>query len=424
LLVVAAGVHPVLLSSAVNLNPDFGVTVFFLLTLRALLRGSVVGAALAGTALTFSKEPGVVLFLLAVGLHALLFVIPGPSPGRARRLLRRWPLALPPVLLLLFYVVGNNGLWLNPVQPSAGIFNQVFRVGPELFLAYCAVMLLLQFTWVPTALIVAHLGLCARAALSRAPVPHSRVEIFVWLLAGFVFVASTMFPTFVNPRYFHPLAPLLLLCFASALGALRPPRAAVRAGALVAVAGLFLVSAFRTVDPLSRAVFGTFAFGEREMLSINSITHECCGFGRDQMVYNLEFTQLHRLLDEAYARFPLEPGARYAAASLADWHVMGRIDERSRRRTVDRRDSFAPRLCSGDSVALAAIRPRKLYFLDFPFVRPDRDLRMLEQAYDVTGVHRIERGGYRLRMLEMQRRPGPSAEAPPFKLPQEARCEY
>ena len=405
LIVLAAGVHPVLLSSALNLNPDFGVTVFFLLTVRALLRGSVAGAALWGAALTFSKEPGIVLYLLAAGLHTIMFVLPGPAEGRARRLLRLWPLAIPPALALLFYATAA-GVWMNPAQPSAPIADQVLRAPLDVFLAYSAAILVLQFTWVPMVLIVGHLGLCARAAVSRAPLPHSGVETYLWLLFGAAFIALTRLPTFVNPRYFLPIAPLLLLCFASALGALRPPRTAVRATALAGVALLFLISAFRTVDPVSRALFGTFAFGDRQLLSITSLTHECCGSGRDQIVYNLEFTQFHRLVDQVYERFPLESDARYAADGLADWHLMGRIDARTRSRTIDRRDSSAPSLCSADSISVAAVKPRKLYFIDFPFLRPDRDLPKLAQTYDLTAAHQLDQGGYRLRVLEMERRHG------------------
>ena len=422
LLVVAFAVHPILLSAALNLTPDFGVTVFFLLTLRGLLCGSIVGTALAGTALTFSKEPGVVLYLLATGIHTLLFVVPS-GPQRLRRLLRSWPLAVPPALLILFYVARSSGAWVNPVHPSTPLIEQVLRLNLFVFLAYCATIFVLQFTWVPTSVIVAHVALCARAALARKPLRFTREERFVWLLFGGAAVTWIAFPTFVNARYFLPLAPLLLLCVGSALGAIDPPRPVLRAGVIAAVAALFLVSAFRTVDPLSRAIFGTFPFGKRTLLYMTSITHECCGFGRDQMVYNVEFTQLHRLVEDVYARFPLEPGTRYAAGEVSDWHLMDRIDDGGRRRTIDWRDSPASRACSSDSIAAAATRPRRVYFIDFPFMWSERDLRILEQGYDVKRVHWVERSGYGLRVLEMTARPQWEPRGTRPLLPYEVPCE-
>jgi hypothetical protein len=392
------------------------------LTLRGLLCRSIAGTALAGTALTFSKEPGVVLYVLAVGLHALVFEL-SPRAQRVRRLVRRWPLAIPPLLLIVFYLARSAGPWVNPVHPTTPLIAQMLRLNLFVVLAYCATIFVLQFTWIPTSFVVAHVALCARAALSRKSLPITRQELFVWLLFATAAAAWISFPTFVNARYFLPLAPLLLLCFASALGAIDPPRPILRASVIAAVAALFLASAFRTIDPLSRAVFGTFPFGKRSLLYMTSITHECCGFGRDQMIYNLEFTQVHHLLEDVHARFPLAPGIRYASSEVADWHLMDRIDGGARRRTVDGRESSISRACSSDSVAAAAVRPRKLYFIDFPFMWPDRDLRILEQGYETNRVEWVERGGYGLRILEMTARPQWSPRGTRPLLPYEAPCE-
>src|SRR5215218_5841655 len=111
---------------------------------------------------------------------------------------------------------------------------------------------------------------------------------YVWLLSRFV--------TFSNARYYLPIFPLVLLvAYASAVRLRIPPAA--RAGGAAALATLLAVSAVRTVDPVSRGLWGTWQMGERSLLSVTSLTGECCGHGRDQLAYNLEFTALATLQD-------------------------------------------------------------------------------------------------------------------------------
>ena len=67
-------VHPVVLSTLLQVNVDFGVYVFFFITLAALMSGRFGWTALAGVLLCFSKETGVLAYVLMVGLDVLFRV--------------------------------------------------------------------------------------------------------------------------------------------------------------------------------------------------------------------------------------------------------------------------------------------------------------------------------------------------------------
>ncbi len=111
--------------------------------------------------------------------------------------------------------------------------------------------------------------------------------------------ALTRFASYANSRYLLPVIALSLVPLFAALQALR-------LGAPVATRHTDgAVPPARRIEPendrshLASRTYGTFAFGDHEMLRMTSITHECCGSGRDQLVYSPEFTNLERLMSDA-----------------------------------------------------------------------------------------------------------------------------
>ena len=71
LLVTIVAVHPLLAATLLQLNPDFGVWVFFALSLAALVWRRYWLAGAAGLLLCFSKETGALIYCAAVALHLL-----------------------------------------------------------------------------------------------------------------------------------------------------------------------------------------------------------------------------------------------------------------------------------------------------------------------------------------------------------------
>ena len=409
LLTACLGVFPLVVAGAVDPNPDFGVLAFFLLLLRALLRGRFVEAGVAGVLLSLSKETGVLLLGLATGAHALLFLLrsPGAPAVRLRALLRYAPTLAGPVAFALWLALrpAQPGLHGGPLwggQSLGDILRVLLSVdlGHPVFRAQLAGVFVLQFAWVLALAAAWRWGGKLWGLFRRVPSGEAPDLVFLDLLFFATLFALTRFRTFLNVRYFLPLYPLLLLCAAAALRRLPTWR---RDALVVALSCAFLLSNFRTVDPVSRGLWGTFRFGEHALLRMTSLTGECCGEGRDQLVYNLEHTQLHRLQDLAYAALRPGPGRELAANVRAEWFLTGPLEPLTFARTL------APGLPERQVLTLEQVQrglqPRTLLFLRYPnFADNAAQEALLGRWYAPGEVRRFARGGYALEVVELTRR--------------------
>lgn len=405
LLTACLGLFPVVVSGTVDVNPDHGVWVFFLLALRSLLRGGLVEAALFGALLVFTKEPGVLLYALAAGLWALILVArrEGQVRDKLRRLLGAWPLVLPLVGFALYVLrgaaAGEDPLWhVANDHPLLDTFT-TFRLFSPAFVAQLLGIFVLQFAWLLTLLALARwLRMAARAAFAVGP-PEPPLRVYFDALLLLAALALTRYQTFLNLRYYVALFPLLLLAGWAGLEVLKAPRAP----ALAVLALLFFASSLRTLDPVSKAAMGTIAFGDHPMLDMTSRTGECCGHGRDQIAYNLEHLHLAPLMDQALADVGANPGGRaIGAAASADHYTLGAVDLRTWRRILGD-DSL--RLLDVRNVEHGA-RPKAITYLRFFFIDNAADEARLsrfyapasEKTYDIDG-YRLTAVDYRLKAL-------------------------
>ncbi|TMA29599.1 MAG: glycosyltransferase family 39 protein [Deltaproteobacteria bacterium] len=411
LLTACLGVFPVVVAGTVDVNPDHGVLMFFLIVLRALVREKPRQAALAGLLLVFSKEPGVLLYCLAVGLWVLLFVTrrAGTPEEKARRLLRDWRLAAP-LLAFGIYLVsaslhGFDPFWqdVSGRKPLLETFT-TFRID-QAFLAQMLGIFVLQFAWVLTLLALFRwVRMAARAAFAIGP-PETPALLFCDLLLLLATLLLTRYQTFLNLRYYLALVPLLLVCGLAGLrqvSGARLPRLAV----LGALALLFAVSSLRTVDPLSKAAMGTIRFGDHEMLDMTRLTGECCGHGRDQIAYNLEHLHLHDLEDMFLADMHAHGTRALAAAGGADHHTVGRVSALTLRRMLTAEDSLLPQVWTADGL-LEGPRPQRLAFLRYFFIDSGTDEARLRAWYRQLGERTYDVGGYTLTVADYAlREPG------------------
>jgi hypothetical protein len=385
LVTLACAVHPVLLSTLLQVNIDFGVYVFFFAALAALLRERFAWTALAGVFLCFSKETGVLAYTVMLGLWALFRVAArsGTPVARIRRIGPMWVTAAP---LLLF---GLHVLWWNATHAQAAVWKHAWQQGPldgfrffdlsePIFRSYAAGIFVLGFMWVPSAIIGADLLAAGARSLRRLPdrdVPGAdrRASGFVSVLTVLLAYLLTSFRTWSNLRYFALLYPLLVLLAFAALLRLRAGRP-LRIASLAVVTLLFVWASFRSGDPVSRAVYGTFSIGEREMYRMASISGEYKGPGRDELVYNLEFTGYHSAQNALYRVLRPTDSTSIATAQQARREVFSPLDAVTLRRTLRRGAVIAPRYWDEASLLAAplSLRPREVWFLDFSY-RPDAD---------------------------------------------------
>lgn len=406
----AFSVHPVLLASAVNTNVDYGVLVFYIPVLYYTLRAQWVRAMLFGVALVFSKESGVVLMGILGAAYLATHVLPEDGL-RAKWLKLRptlWAL-IPPTLLAIHFLNKprprtGSALWKG-VSPAAllGLLSPVVT-DPSILLNYLIGIFVLSFQWIPTLVIAAAGALWLRARFAGET--RLREEHRAQTLIALTFAASTYvltrFPTFLNVRYFLPLAPLLLLLAQQAATTLARRSVQVAGWSLLSV--VLLVSNYYTVDPVSSRLFGTFLMQEHRLLKMTSLSQECCGFGRDQLVYNMQFTQFHYLQNQIYE--DLQPTEKnfLTGTIYPDFYFAGPLDPLTFHRSLrDGPGSIHNRWLSNLDLLTAAELPQSAYYIALPNL-PSQD-SFIERLYSVVARKAYSRRGYGVEVFELALRP-------------------
>ncbi|MFI5245991.1 MAG: hypothetical protein ACHQQR_12240, partial [Gemmatimonadales bacterium] len=166
LIVSILAIHPLLAATLVQLNSDFGVYVFFAMSLACIVSRRYWLAAASGLMLCFSKETGALVYCAALGLHLLFRVMEekGRGAGRARQLFRSaWPAVLPLAAFVGFlawwsvtqgsYAVWNQGIHEHPI---AGM--RWFDFDDVILRSYAAIIFVLGFAWIPASVILADVG--------------------------------------------------------------------------------------------------------------------------------------------------------------------------------------------------------------------------------------------------------------------------
>ncbi len=428
LVTLAFALHPVFLAAAAFLNPDYGVAVFFLATMACLLEGRLAWAVVAGTFTVWSKQQGIVVYGILASTFFLLRVLSAGAPWRpalrsSKRLL--W-LVLPIATFAIYPALKHYRLIPLPFFEAGGgpgLVASALTVGSHrIFVGYLVLVFVLNVAWLPT--LVAVSGgvswlLSVRFRTSRAI--HDRLaasEVFRnRLLVVLVLVASTLvltrFQTFLNARYFMPLFPLLLLCTLTGVQLLAVSRV-VRALVLGTICLSFASSIWRTSDPVSRAIFGTFEFGDHEMLRMTSLTGECCGYGRDQLVYNLEFARFHYLNDAIIHKLSAAKSVPVVVWPDVGWHFFGPYDVETKRRTLRRDGVHRFRAASAVAVALDEFRFEEFVLLEYPNFRQQSLLGLFSRRYDVVSAMEFDSLGYRVSALHLKARPRSAPVSPPL----------
>jgi hypothetical protein len=411
LLGVAFALHPAVLASVVQPTIDFPLLPAFLWGVVFMLRGQRLWLIAVGLALVFTKETGVVLYAALVGTYALLALFGPGGPARNLRatLTRVVPLAVP-LVVFAGYLAYRATIPQATVVWAAGTTHQsiVKRfVVPRLdrpLASFLVMMLVLNFAWIATAVVGADAVIGARRFIARAPArvlegADSHVVRFLVVLGLVTAYALTRFTTYANTRYVLVAVALLPVVMYASLVRLRVgavPRAVVT-GALAAG---FAVSTVMSVDPVSRALYGTFALGDRSLFRLTRITHECCGAGRDQLVYNLQFTKLADLLSDAMVAVRAGDSTTVFVPRDMLWETLGKLDSATLRRTLRREHTVWPPLLEPDSLATRPTPPRAV-FLALPNGDVGQGIRTLSAYYVVGTPRRVSRGAYWLNVYPL-----------------------
>ena len=385
-------------------------------------RVGIAALVLLGFWSLLNRDSASALFLLAAaGVIARRHRRPSVPLGKSLlgAILGEWPLAIPVVVLFAYLVYysllagaahadgGKTVVWTGGGSRRDLVFalmrGSIFDPATRSSLA---LMFVVGFLWVPSAWIVLDLAIGAvRHArnLPARPLPgvdRSKLVFVLVVLLADVWLLSR-FVTFSNARYYLPVFPLGLLAAYASLVRLRVP-ALGRGAVLAAVMLLLTISAVRTVDPVSRTIWGTFPVGNRSLLSITSLRHECCGHGRDQLAYNLEFTEFASLQDVLYERLRASDSTVLVLPENGDWFTVGTLDSGTHRRTMRSHGIVQPKvLMAPDSYNLMAARA---WYVELPFIKDTTYLPLIARRFDVGQPCRVMHGAYALAVREMRLR--------------------
>lgn len=392
-------IHPFFLASSINFNLDFGLLFYAILALWCVLEGRFLWSFACGTLLCFTKETGALLWV-AAWIPEIAFAWRKGSARTKRG------------MAAFFSVLAAVGIFQGALRFARGDFLAWSRPGHSLrenfaallptnfldpaFRAYLSMVFVLNFNWILTALGAVFLVSLLHAPTRAKARAHRRVILrFGILLASFLY-ASTRITPWSNPRYVLGVVPFLLiaaswplvLCLANEKHRL----------AAYATVGLALLGAdFYSADPLSRSVYGTWRFGGRAMYRTTALHPECCGnHGLDQLVYNLQFAEIHYLANDFLRNALADPRAEIGIPLVLGHGLFAaRMDPRTHART------FAPgappipfRFLDAGRIAPTA---RPLVFPDAPFVDASAEVAGLRRSYADESVVEWSRRGHAFR---------------------------
>ncbi len=413
LLTAAFLLQPPFLASVIQPSLDLPVLTGTIWCTVLLVERRWFWCAASGTAMAFSKETGVLLFvvLLACCVVWVLARTPGTFTARLRALIPLAPTVAPLVAyagyVLTFRVVrpDESPVWQTGLGPPLLEKLLTPRMDAEVA-SYLALLFVLNFAWLLTTSIVvdAAVGVVrfTRRRSARVVAGADRAVIgFLTLAAVTTLIALTRFTTYSNVRYVMAGTGLLLpLAYVALVRLGLGP--STRRVALGTYTALLVVSALRTVDPLSRQLWGTFRFGSHRMLDMTSVTAECCGAGRDQLVYSLEFTRFHDLTDSVVSTLVRDTATAIALPSRMEYYSVGRLDRSTWRRTLRRTGAFEATVVDGPWVLARAAAPQTLVYVALPNARDSVTLALLSDRYVVGPERRFEASGYALSAYELR----------------------
>ena len=407
--------HPAFLSAVVQPGLDLPLLPEFIWAVLFALKRRWLPLVLTGFALAFTKETGVLLYAMLLLCYAVWFDLRAAAPfgKRIKRVLRLAPLALPGVAFAAYLLVrrfaspGQSVIWYTGTTDDS-LVTQFFVPRLDLYqVNYAVLILVLSFGWVVTATI----GADAFVGIVRAghreparPVPGADRENlgFLLLLGVASGYALTRFTTFGHTRYFLVVYALLLVLF---LGSLLRLGVAVAARRIVlgGYAVLLLVSAVRTVDPVSRRLYGTFAFGSHDMLRMTRVTGECCAFGQDQLAYSLEFTVVQPLTDAAVGAIDAStPTPTIVLPDSTSWIFLDPPASGRRRFSYRTRGAAKPAVLEHRELVQGTNRPTSAFYIALPYGDNERAMRELKPLYEFRDERRFERDGYAISMYRME----------------------
>ena len=132
---------------------------------------------------------------------------------------------------------------------------------------------------------------------------------------------------------------------------------------------------------------------------MTSISRECCGYGRDQIVYNREYTYLQRLKEKAYAE--IKPTADTIIVNHSTQMQSDLLDGSTFNITY-KSGGIRPLYSVIPDIVKLAKKPQSIYYMAFPNASDGGEFTTLLKYYTVVETKGYEIDGYSLKVYRLQ----------------------
>lgn len=414
---------PVIVAYSLHFSPDLGVLAFFLLFISLLFYERFALAYFCSFGMIFSKETGLLLYLLVCVFYYLHFISGQKKSIKSKLVLfaKRFYFFFPLFFFILYAFlrakIFHQMFFFDSL--STGIKQSLFslckafssfELNDRFFLNYLIGIFVLNFNWILTFTAVLFLVTRFVLVISKRKTKtvnniKSNALYFIFALFICLVYLLTRYKHFLNLRYFLPIYPLLIIVFYFSLLSLFSSQRA-RQFILSALIVLLFISNFRTIDPISKKIIGVFNFGRHQILKLGAwdpLSIPRATYGTDELVYNLEYTNFHYIQDKIYSYIkPTENTYIVFKEFAVKWFYAGQLDKKSFKRTLKTENTFVPRYVDVPYLASLDNKPGEVYFIEYPNFDNSKQINFLLSCYDIEWHKMFENFGYSMGVYKLR----------------------
>jgi hypothetical protein len=372
------GFNPIFMAHIIQPSLDYAMPIYGIILLLCLFKKQFGLASLAGLALCFTKETGVMLYFVTIFLYAVIFIW-GSSKSLKNNLAikaKNSLLLLIPLPIFVNYAMSNSlHGHLSKNLPDFIKEFLTFNASNEWFVAQFKSIAIINFTWIMTISALFGIAHSFVRAIQKRKFPdffismREREMIFFFTSALLILWFNTRVEFSANnPRYMLPLLPFLIILFAYSV--IQIINKTVRCRLILTLLIFVYTSCFTVIDPVSKWAFGMLDFGGRKILNVRVNDYF---IGRDQLVYNFQFSALDFLTKKIIRQYGLN--SIYVAnsrASFLSFIDFSRFNKKTHQRTLldplDKQngpDLVNVRFLEAES-AIKDPNIQEFYFLEYP----------------------------------------------------------
>ena len=436
--------HPSVLSAMTLFTIDTGVLIFFIFYWLMLLKGKRWAAGIFAFLLLFSKETSMLLVPLPF-MFCLLWQpssakrtllkefgkyfytktketaeVLVPIPVLLRSLIKlsseriQWLKRNFLIVLIPYFFLGLFMLYKVFIRHQPAIWNKLSKDAVTLdyfgsdgrFVTYLGMIFLLNFNYILTVLWLVLLVVMIVKRNSINDLFQKKLTLLFTLLFISGLVVLTLVVSWAQPRYVMLLIPFMLLAIAQLSSVLISSKYVRIAGGILLLI-LFAVEDVRTVDPISKAFFGTFDFGEHKLLNLISRTHEentaPGNYTTTQLTYNLEYLKISPLLNSIYSDIRPTAQTTFVYEPWTEWLLMNHLDS-NYKMAYRGSDLVMPRIVTVDDIVRSQNLNPDVYYIELPNI-DNRDLiERLNRFYPFKVSKTYDIDGYQANVIHYQKK--------------------